>query len=162
MKKILSFICVIFIIFAFGSCTDSDDESGSSPDAGGEKSTENKYPVYYHGYLTANISLYFLNDVNDLPYVEVDDSVELLKFLYQFIDKPIELKVSKSGSIVTLVRQNETYGVNIPVTIDFEKDTICFQDYDMFSMSPSRSTILDVTSFDFFDQGKYPSSYSKS
>ena len=156
MKKILSIISVIFILLAFISCDDSDDESGSSPDAGGKKSTENEYPVYYYGNLTGSISLYFLNDVNDLPYIEVDECVELLKNLYQFIDKPIELKVSKSGSIVTLIRQNETYGVTIPATIDFENDTIRFQDYDLFSMRPSKSTILDVTSFKFFDKQGNP------
>ena len=42
-------------------------------------------------------------------------------------------------SIVTLVRQNETYGVNIPVTIDFENDTIRFQDYDMFTIEESEN-----------------------
>ncbi len=156
MKKILSLISVIFIIFAFGSCKDSDDESGSSPDAGGEKSTENKYPLYYQGAKLQELPLYFLNDVNDLPYIEVDDCVALLKNFYQFIDKSDELSISKSGSIVTLVRQNETYGVNIPVTIDFENDTIRFQDYDLFTMPPSRSTILDVTSLDFFDEQGQP------
>ena len=156
MKKILSLISVIFIIFAFGSCKDSDDESGSSPDAGGEKSTENKYPLYYQGAKLQELPLYFLNDVNDLPYIEVDDCVALLKNFYQFIDKSDELSISKSGSIVKLVRQNETYGVNIPVTIDFENDTIRFQDYDLFTMPPSRSTILDVTSLDFFDEQGQP------
>lgn len=46
--------------------------------------------------------------------------------------------------------------MNIPVTIDFENDTIRFQDYDLFTMPPSRSTILDVTSFDFFDKENTP------
>jgi len=47
--------------------------------------------------------------------------------------------------LLHLSGRTETYGVNIPVTIDFENDTIRFQDYDMFTMLPSRSMILDVT-----------------
>ena len=153
MKKVLSFISVIFIILSFISCRDSDDE-----DTGynGNRSTEKGYPIYYHEIPMANLSLYFLNEVNDLPYVEIDDCVEFLKLLYQFIDKPAEFTVSKSGSIVTLVRKNKTYGMDIPATIDFEKNTIRFQDYDLFTMPPSRSTILDVTSRDFLDEQGQP------
>lgn len=150
MKKFLALVMVISIFASFISCKNSDDEDS------GVKCTENVYPLYIAGEKVATMSLYFINDVNDIPYIEVDDGVEILKSLFQFFYEPTEFALYKEGSVATIVRNNETYSLDIPVTIDFEKDFIRFQDYDIFFMLPAMSTILDLTSFNLFDSQNRP------
>ena len=169
MKKILSCISSFLILYSIISCSnfDNNDKNSekisslyylSSGDNSSTKITEKKFTMYYQGSPVNDIKLYFLNDVNDLPYIEVDECVELLKFLY---DDSNGLTASKADSIVTLVRNNKTYGVNIPTTIDFEKDSILFQDYDLFTMTSEKSTILDITSLETVDAQNRPIIFQK-
>lgn len=154
MKKNLLLTAAFALALALAACANEDDPIDLYNAARQRK--EGAYPLYISGKHKYNMSLQFLNGVNDLPYIEADDMAELLKILFSEYDKPTALSYSKSGSVFTCVRKNETYKVDSPMTIDFDKDVIRFEDYNIFTMLPCRSTILDVTSFDFFDSQGTP------
>ena len=156
MKKVLCLVTVMLAVLGFISCGDSDDDDyiKSAPMA---PCRENTFPLYVESDIKQDdFPLYFLNGVSDLPYVEIDDFNALLKKLYEEEYKSVEIEVSKEGSVVTCVRKNETYDVDVPVTFDFAKDIIRFQDYDMFIMPPNRSTILDLTWCKFLNDENEP------
>lgn len=147
MKKIFLLATVFLFSLGLSSCGSSDPS--------GDHKIEGSYPLYMLGQYATSLPLYFLDGVYDLPYLEADDMIGLVNLLFQLFDKPTQIAVVKNGSVVLCVRANETYGFNSSLTIDFEKDLMRFEDYNVFMMKPSSSTILDVTSFKFFDdQGR--------
>ena len=150
MKKIISLVTAIFITLSLISCKDSDDGDD------GVRSSSELYSVYLEGNCCFEMPLYFLDDVNDLPYIVVNDGADILRFLYEAFSGSVDFTVLKEGSNFTLVRKNDVYGADIPVTIDFEKDLIRFQDYDLFAMRPECATIMDVTSRTYVDENNNP------
>ena len=84
------------------------------------------------------------------------EGADILRFLYEAFSGSVDFTVLKEGSNFTLVRKNDVYGADIPVTIDFEKDLIRFQDYDLFAMRPECATIMDVTSRTYVDENNNP------
>ena len=125
--------------------------------SGGDYSPKkNAYPLYFNGTKALDLPLCFLDGVNDLPYIEAGDMIDFYKELYVLDGKPVQMTVAKNGAVVTCVRKNEVYKVDASMTIDFENDVIRFDDYNLFTMAPGKSTILDVTSFKFFDEQNRP------
>ena len=149
MKKFILLATAAAVALAFVSCENSDSvgERLAIYNAAHQRK-ENTYPLYIQD-TPFDFQLNFLNGADDLPYVEVDGMAFLLNSLFPLVDKPIT--VSKDGSVVTCVRYNETYDVETTLTIDFDKDLIRFEDYNLFLMKPICSTILDVTSMNFSD-----------
>ncbi len=148
MKKFFCLAAALSLVLSFASC-------GSSSPSGGDHRIDGTYPFYIQGQTIAGLPLHFLDGVNDLPYLEANDMVGLLNLLFQLFDSQMQIKISKSGSVVTCVRKNDTYHFDTPMTIDFERDLIRFEDYNVFLMKTRCSSILDVTSFNFFNnQGK--------
>ncbi len=148
MKKFFCLAAALSLVLSFASC-------GSSSPSGGDHRIDGTYPFYIQGQTIAGLPLHFLDGVNDLPYLEANDMVGLLNLLFELFDSQMQIKISKSGSVVTCVRKNDTYHFDTPMTIDFERDLIRFEDYNVFLMKTRCSSILDVTSFNFFNnQGK--------
>ena len=117
--------------------------------------TSSDIPLYAVGQETGEtMKLYFLDGVTDLPYMEIQTFCELLTSL---IGQDIVTFTKEiEGPVVTVTRHHE--GSNddgCSVTFDFDKSEIRFVDYNVFTMKPNASTILDVTSLPFFnDEGK--------
>lgn len=155
MKKILLLAAAFSIVLGLASCSgdDSIDNQIAIYNATHQRK-ENVYPLYNQGAPIGDIALCFLDGVADLPYIEAGDMVKLLSASLGMADKPIS--VTKNGFVVTCVRRNAVYKVDTTMTIDFDKDIIRFDDYNLFLMKPSLSTILDVSSLDFFDKQGRP------
>ena len=79
--------------------------------------------------LTEPLPLYFLDGVDDLPYLEIDDLGELLNFMNTEIneDPNYVLTSSCSDDVVTFERDSGYSAV-----FDFAKDIITFDDYNAF------------------------------
>ncbi len=107
------------------------------------KIAKRNIPTYFYEYkseLNKKIPLYYMNG-SDVPYFEITDMVSSLETIVKECGKPdFELKVEKDGNRVTLTRENNYF-----VTLDFDKDTVFFWDYDGFFTSSSTKTLLDLT-----------------
>ena len=101
------------------------------------------FPYYDSGNEPASeLTLYFLDGVNDLPYIEANDLLSLLTNLYH---NTVEFSAVSDGSVVTYIRINKLYDTDVPLSIDFDKDTLSFADYNLFTMRADQSTMLDLT-----------------
>ena len=157
MKKIILLAIPLAVALALASCENTDSVGNQlAVYSETHKRMENKYPLCFNGQKLLDLPLHFVDGVNDLPYIEAGDMIDFYKALYVLYDKPVQMTVAKNGAVVTCVRKNEVYKVDSAMTIDFENDVIRFDDYNLFMMSPSNSTILDVTSFKFFDEQNRP------
>ena len=103
-------------------------------------------PFYFGGEKwNEEVSLYFKDDAQDLPYIEVNDCINLLKKVY---NDTVDFSISREGKVVTVSRYNKLYDTDVPLIIDFDRDTMHFADYNLFVMRVSQSTMLDMTSID--------------
>ena len=102
------------------------------------------------------IPLFFLDGVKDLPYVDADGLKFLLEGLLDF-----KCTMSTDGSAVTFNRFNDLFEVDIPMTIDFDKNVIFFADYDLFTMNANSSGIMDTTRLTGFNADGEPSILQK-
>ena len=119
--------------------------------------TSAEFPLYSKTEDTGvAVPLFFLDGVKDLPYVNADGLVFLLEGLMDF-----KCSVSADGPVVTVNRFNELYEVDIPMTIDFDRDVIFFSDYDLFSMNAGASSIMDTTRLTGFNAEGEPSILQK-
>ena len=99
--------------------------------------------------LTEPLSLYFLDGVNDLPYLEIDDLGELIYFVNTQINEDPNYGLSSSydGDIVTFERES-----GYKVEFDFAKDRISFGDYNAFMHNSYDSTLIDLVTEPGFDE----------
>ncbi len=93
--------------------------------------------------LTDPFPLYFLDGVNDLPYVEIDDLGELIFFMNSEIseDPNYVLKSSYDGDTVVFERDS-----GYSATFDFARDSITFRDYNAFMHNSYDTTLIDIVS----------------
>ena len=105
------------------------------------------YPFYtgktLDSILDQEFPLYFLDGVDDLPFVEIHDWAELLYFINTDLlsDTGYGLKIEYKGDIVTLERENE-----YTLDFDFGNRKLVFEDYDAFLHKSSDSTLIDLVS----------------
>ena len=116
-----------------------------------------EYPIYMKTTDTGvTMTLYFLDGVNDLPYVDADGLVFLLEGLMDF-----KCTVSTEGSVATYNRFNEWVVTDIPMTFDFDRNVIFFPDYDLFCMKGNASSIMDTARLSGFNAEGAPSILQK-
>ena len=99
---------------------------------------------YYDGESepSAELTLYFLDGMNDLPYIEANDLLALLTSVYH---DSVDFSMAADGSVVTFSRINRLYDTDVPLSIDFDRDTLTFADYNLFAMRADQTTMLDLT-----------------
>ena len=92
--------------------------------------------------LNKEITLYFVDGVDDLPYMELNDWGELMVFVNTDNgDEDYGLSIEHKGDVVTLEREN-----GYTMDFDFANDTLHYTDYDAFVHSSKDSTIIDLVS----------------
>ncbi len=166
MKKLISLISALALIMSLAACNNNIPEGDKGSDENNRTAPVNHtietktFPFYVMEPTSLfDLTLDFLDGVNDLPYIEVYDSMYLLSTLYWLFEdsEEIDLNYDENGSVVTVTRKNKTYNEDTVMTMDFDKDILRFQDYDLFTMFSKSSTISDMTTFLFFDkqQNKY-------
>ncbi len=122
--------------------------------------TSTAFPMYLMGQdLGEEITLYFLDGVKDLPYVELNDWMDLLNMINtDGGESPgYELTLETNGPIATYTRET-----GYPMIIDFDGNTFEFVDYNYFMKLPNMSTLLDFTSSSCFNEAGEPSLMKKS
>lgn len=92
-------------------------------------------------YLNQEIPLYFIDGVDDLPYVTVEDWAELLYFINTDYnnDPGYNLTIRYGNNCVTLVREND-----YTLEFDFKNDKLVFDDYDAFQHNSNETTLIDL------------------
>ena len=119
------------------------------------------FPLYVSGEDTGETrTLYFLDGVTDLPYMEARDLCDLLT--EAFGPTTVTFTMDVQDSVVTMTRHHEG-GIDdgCTATFDFARSEICFYDYDVFTMRDKASGILDVTTMSFFDDEGRPALIQK-
>ena len=144
MKKIFAVLFALILIT--GSAWAQNDGPVSY------EITEKAY-TFYDGAIDETLSepfpLYFLNGVEDLPYVELESWMELLIFLNRewTNDPKYDLMFNAAGKDAAYVRENEYH-----MQFDFEEKTILFDDYNAFVHSSSEGSLLDLLSSSGFTE----------
>jgi hypothetical protein len=122
--------------------------------------TSAEYPFCLQGAdIGMKKTLYFLDGAEDLPYMDTNGLLDMLTFLNgdapDINGKWVSYTMEADGPIVTYTRHHEgNMSDGCTATFDFDKSEIRFQDYNLFLMKPRSSTVLDITTIQFFnDQG---------
>ena len=146
MKKLLCMLLALTMLLSL--CTPAFAEESHTI-------TGEDIPLYAVGEETGEtMKLYFLDGV------EISDLCDLLTGLIG--DGIVTFTKDVQGPVVTITRNHE--GSNDDgcyATFDFDKSEIRFVDYNIFTMKPSASTILDVTSIPFFTSDGKPALIQK-
>ena len=143
MKKSLSLALAVLMLFSMFPIASAD----------GPALEERSYPFYIASVedtTTEPIPLTFVNGVSDLPYMDLESWAELVSEL--FVDgldlSDYQLAFTSDGSVATLTREN-----GYTMTVDAEKDTISFVDYNSFLRRDSEDTMLiDILSASGFNE----------
>ena len=132
MKKLVAlFLCVCLALGMVPAVAE---------DAAETVITSKTFPVYnktVESVWREDFPVYFLNGVEDMPFINLEDWKDVLKFAYNESDFTGEkkfdltLEVSEDGKAVTLTRENGYF-----MKVDFEEGTIGFPDYVMFVQPP--------------------------
>ena len=156
MKKFYLFLALIFAVLLL-SCAASAEEGTA------HEITSEDFPLYMAGAdIGETQTLYFLDGVKDLPYLEANDVMALLVLFLADEEKGIDFTMEPTGSLVTITRNHpEENDDGVFVVFDFDKDTIEFMDYNLFLMSAEASTVLDVTGLKYFNEAGEPSLIQK-
>ncbi|MBQ6502830.1 MAG: S41 family peptidase [Flexilinea sp.] len=93
--------------------------------------------------------LYFMDGVDDLPYVELESWMELqIKLMREWLSDPnYDLMFNAEGTDAAYVRENEYH-----LQFDFAKKTIAFDDFNAFVHSSSEGSLLDLLSASGFTE----------
>ena len=134
MKKMVSLVLALALLLSLAVPAMAEDK---------HKITSAAFP-YYDGESepSAELTLYFLDGMNDLPYIEANDLLALLTSVYH---DSVDFSMAADGSVVTFSRINRLYDTDVPLSIDFDRDTLTFADYNLFAMRADQTTMLDLT-----------------
>ena len=139
--------------------------TGLSDSDAGHKITSDEFSLYYGLIdLGEKLKLYFCDGAEDLPYMDVSDWLPLMNLMVGDSKMGISFTMETDGPVVTLTRHNnreEAMDNGVPLTIDFEKDFMEFQDYNLFCMRGQSSTILDTVNMPVFNDAGEPTLLEK-
>ena len=170
MKKLISMTLILSLILGLTACSDTglnininNDTANESSDNTGYKKNEKHeiasktFPLYFDDEkMDEEQTLYFLDGVDDLPYIEANDWLTLLGLLYKQPGFPVDFEMSTDGELVTYSRYSERYDDDISMIFDFDNNTISSTDYNLFIMKPGQSTVLDLIGMNTFDEEGEP------
>ena len=144
MKKFLAILFAALLIVS-GVCAQNNEPESY-------EITERGY-TFYDGDIetvfTEPFPLYFMNGVDDLPYVELESWMELMIFLNrEWLEDPkYDLVFNANGTDAAYVRENEYH-----MQFDFAEKTVYFDDFNAFVHSSSEGSLLDMLSASGFTE----------
>ena len=94
--------------------------------------------------------LYFVNGVNDLPFTNLSDWVDLM-MLFNEDDAAYKLELETDGHVAMLTRES-----GYSMLVDFMEKKILFEDYDAFIHSTADSSLLDTLGGGYTDENGDP------
>ena len=122
-------------------------QSEQTQPAGAHSIVEKSYTFYIgktaDDTLNQEFPLYFIDGVDDLPYVEITDWAKLLYFINTEMnsDPGYGLDVHYQDDAVVLEREN-----SYTLTFDFVNDRLVFLDYDGFMHNSNDTALIDLVS----------------
>ena len=96
-----------------------------------------------------DLPLYFINDVEDLPYIDLKDLADLMVSVMGEPDYGLWLETD--GYIAQFTRET-----NYSMLFDFQDGTISFDDFDAFVHSADDTSLLDIVATDARDDKDNP------
>ena len=103
------------------------------------------YPTYVgktaEDRLNQEFPLYFVDGVDDLPFVDLKDWADLLYYVYteERGDRGYGLSIATEDDVVTLEREN-----GYTLSFDFDKRKLVYEDYDAFIHKSSDTALIDM------------------
>ena len=136
MRKRIALLLALLLLAGLFPAAYADDAHSV------EKREFTVYVVNIDETLTEPFPLYFLDGVDDLPYLEIDDLGELIFFINTEINKDPNYGLSShyDGDTVSFEREN-----GYTVELDFAQDLIRFTDYNAFRHNSYDTTLIDMS-----------------
>lgn len=160
MKKVLSILLALALLLAVFPASLAEGAASrrlwSLPDE--ITLTSQTVPMYL---LEAGnkdeITLYFANGQNDIPYIDMQTANDLIEDAMQLNgDDKYELTMSQEGTVVTLTRENGS-----SVSIDFSDDTMAWGNYNLFTAMSFATTNLDIVGASGFNAEGEPELFQR-
>ena len=140
--KILSAITAIVLLFSLMPLSAAAET---------KHQIEEKALTLYVGAIDSNTEFpfYFMDGVEDLPWVELNAWCDLLNLMYHAYlgDENYALTYEQKGNEIILKREN-----GYSMTVDFAEGTIAFDDYNMFLHASSDTSLQDILTFSGFNE----------
>ena len=146
MARWLSALLVCVMVFACAAPAQADN-------TGSHSIVQKSFPFYVgkgaDEKLNQEFPLYFIDGVDDLPYVELEDWAELLYAINTEYneDSGYDLSVEYNGDTVTLKRES-----GYTLDFDFANRKLIFEDYDAFMHNSNDTALIDLVSEDSMDE----------
>ncbi len=119
--------------------------------------TSEEFPFYFMDMdHSAEYPLYFVNGVEDLPYVNLADWAQLMVDMFSDDQGSYKLSMEIDEDVAMLTREN-----GYSMIIDFAEEKIYFEDYDLFIHNPGESSLLDIVADLYTDEDGNPSLIEK-
>ena len=155
MKRVLSLIFA-FLLF-FTAVHAETAETFQAP----EHTINSKNVKMYllNTEISITLSLYFVDGVEDMPWVDLEVWAKALNYLQQDVydDKNFELTFSSQGEKAWLTREN-----GYRMLADFEEGTLFFDDYNGFMHEPGDTVpLLDLISMTGFNANGQPELFQR-
>ncbi len=151
MKKLLR-ILLILSMFAYLGVTAFAAET--------HEITSAAFPLYFDSDdMGMDVTLYFLDGVTDLPYIEVNDWLSLMDNFFDGPGTDINYSIETDGPVVTYTRHNsdsEARDNGATMVIDFDKNSIDFMDYNVFCLRGNAATLLDTVTMNLLNEAGEP------
>lgn len=166
MNKLSSFALLLIGAMSLSGCGGSSYTSTNPPSTSLPPETkhvvENKAVPFYIGNNNSKttFNLAFLDGVNDLPYLEIDEVFDIIQSIFAVsADKDFNYRLEKKDTNVVITRINdnpEALDNGTFMTVDFVDDTIAFEDFDLFVKKRTDSTLVDLISIPGYNTEKQP------
>ena len=91
--------------------------------------------------LTREWPLFFIDGVDDMPWIDMEELADLLNVLEndQYKAPAFHVSYQQEGAVITLTRENGFYMI-----LDFDSSTVAFNDYNAFTQYPGMESLLDL------------------
>lgn len=138
MKKLLSLLLALLLLFAAARAEFDPDEFKPY------RIAVRTMPFYIGSadtYVEGDFEVYFIDGVDDLPYVELHAWTDIMNLLYHewLGDEGYRLELTEDDSILTYTRENDHY-----MTLDFDQKTVLWGDYNGFVHKSGGASLLDI------------------
>ena len=151
MKKLLSILLILSMFASLGVTAFAAET---------HEITSAAFPLYFDSDdMGMDVTLYFLDGVTDLPYIEVNDWLSLMDNFFDGPGTDINYSIETDGPVVTYTRHNsdsEARDNSATMVIDFDKNSIDFMDYNVFCLRGNAATLLDTVTMNLLNEAGEP------
>ena len=122
------------------------------------------FPLHAGAINAGERTLYFLDGVKDLPYVDANDIPQWCEDIMGPQKGEFSFSLKVEGSVATIFRNTadpEAVDNGTYAAFDFDKDSITFLDHDLFCWKPGATTVMDVVSVSTVNASGQPSLLQK-